>query len=109
LHHGRRARLGLDAFRIGEPDVLVDVDAAVGALDDELIERGGHRAFDADDLAVERHGVVQNIANGCIHGLRVQAAGKSKDKDECQSAFHANSPIKAVARNRSKLSRKAAE
>jgi hypothetical protein len=71
LHHGRRARLGLDAFRVGEPDVLVDVDAAVGTLDDELVKTGGDRAFDADDLAVERLRVVENIADGCIHCLSV--------------------------------------
>jgi hypothetical protein len=45
--------------------------------------------------------MIQNLADGCIHCLGVQAAGKSKDKDECQNAFHANSPIEAIARNRS--------
>ena len=62
--------------------------AASRALDREAVKTGCDRALDANDLSIERFGVLQNIAYSRIHRLRMQAAGKCQDKNEGKKFLH---------------------
>ena len=62
LKNRRRAGFCFRVFRVVEPDG-VHMLAAAGALHDELIEAHAHRAFDADDLSVERLRILENVAD----------------------------------------------
>ena len=48
----------------------LDVVLAVFGLDDEFIEAGRNGSLDADDFAVERLRVFEDVADGGVDGLR---------------------------------------